>query len=149
MIEISLEELVKDDSLSAVAKGARAFRVDGVSGLYVITGALDEEDQIQWAHRALANYSNAKHTNLTNLYGPQPNVWEEAIKTKDWTTLNKLRWSSLGYHYDWTQREYREDNKSIFPEDLGLLSSQLAKAVEIGRAVQQECRDRSRMPSSA
>jgi DNA alkylation damage repair protein AlkB len=36
----------------------------------------------------------------------------------DLTSLKRLRWASLGYHYDWTDREYSDDNKSPFPPEL-------------------------------
>jgi len=31
------------------------------------------------------------------------------------TALRELRWSSLGFHYDWTARSYHEASKSLFP----------------------------------
>ncbi len=37
--------------------------------------------------------------------------------------LHRLRWVTLGYHYDWGKKEYSSENKSPFPDDLGALSS--------------------------
>ena len=54
------------------------------------------KEQIHWAGKSLIDYSNAKHTNLTNLHGPQPDHWRHAVDNKDWTTFQKIRWASLG-----------------------------------------------------
>ena len=40
--------------------------------------------------------------------------------------LYRLRWVTLGYHYDWTSKEYSEDRRSQFPDDLAQLSSFIA-----------------------
>ena len=45
------------------------------------------------------------------------------------TMLYKLRWVTLGYHYDWSTKEYSPDNVSAFPEELGHLSSFVLKTV--------------------
>ena len=37
--------------------------------------------------------------------------------------LYRLRWVTLGYHYNWSTKEYNSDFVSPFPEDLGNLSS--------------------------
>ena len=42
--------------------------------------------------------------------------------TKD-SLLYKLRWVTLGYHYNWSTKEYTPDNVSPFPEELSQLSS--------------------------
>jgi alkylated DNA repair protein alkB homolog 1 len=30
--------------------------------------------------------------------------------------LRRLRWSCMGYHYDWTNRSYSPDKRSVFPD---------------------------------
>ena len=42
--------------------------------------------------------------------------------------LYKLRWTTLGYHYDWNTKKYYEDRKSPFPSDLAQLSAFILKA---------------------
>jgi alkylated DNA repair protein alkB family protein 1 len=37
--------------------------------------------------------------------------------------LYKLRWTTLGYHYDWNTKQYYEDRKSPFPLHLAQLST--------------------------
>ena len=51
----------------------------------------------------------------------------------DWlsrdTMLYKLRWVTLGYHYDWSSKEYSPQHRSTFPLELGQLSSFVLEAV--------------------
>lgn len=63
----------------------------------------------------------------TNLHGEVPNLWQSLQENHgDLSVYDKLRWSSLGYHYDWTNREYRADFKTPFPQPLAQLSQDLA-----------------------
>ena len=39
------------------------------------------------------------------------------------SALYRLRWVTLGYHYDWNKKAYNSKNRSSFPEDLATLSS--------------------------
>ena len=54
----------------------RVFRVKDTAGLLVLEGVLTPSEQLKWAHKCVSKYSNAHHTNLTNLHGPQPDAWE-------------------------------------------------------------------------
>lgn len=50
--------------------------------------------------------------------------------------LYRLRWVTLGYHYDWSKKEYCCENRSPFPEDLEKLSSFIFHCVGFPRLVQ-------------
>lgn len=54
-------------------------------------------------------------------------LWSSAHRG-DFVPLSKLRWSSLGYHYDWTSREYTATARTAFPADLARLSEEIARA---------------------
>ena len=41
----------------------------------------------------------------------------------------KLRWVTLGYHYDWTSKLYHKEHHSPFPSDLSLLSRFILSSV--------------------
>ncbi len=43
--------------------------------------------------------------------------------------LYKLRWVTLGYHYNWTTKLYSHSNQSPFPEDLSCLSEYLLSTI--------------------
>ncbi len=115
--------------------GARVWRIKGKSGFYVITNAVTAAEQWAWTKTIIRDYSKAAHTNLTNLKKPGAD-WEAVVKSDadaggggDFTAWNELRWSSLGYHYDWTERCYRADWKTPFPKDLNDYAARLARAV--------------------
>jgi len=40
-----------------------------------------------------------------------------------------MRWTTLGYHYDWTNKVYKEENKDEFPEELNKLISIFAEVL--------------------
>jgi len=41
--------------------------------------------------------------------------------------MNEIRWASLGYYFQWTERFYSDKFKGEFPEDLNNLTRSLAK----------------------
>jgi len=51
-------------------------------------------------------------------------------KPQYYRTFDKLSWASLGYHYDWTSREYREGEISQVPLLLSVLGSVFASLDE-------------------
>lgn len=146
---------VKEVSIKKFQKRAnegeyRVIQIVGLpDGFFLIAGALSITAQLALAKQALEEFSMAKHTNLTNLTTlsrcrnesndfdtptcedeSEKNLWAESIKENcDFTCFNALRWSSLGYHYDWTKRMYRENSKSDFPPNLADLCKHLASLV--------------------
>lgn len=47
----------------------------------------------------------------------------EALTIPKDSALYRLRWVTLGYHYDWNTKTYSSASKSVFPDDLAELSS--------------------------
>ena len=79
-------------------------------------GALSKELQLTVAALALRVYSNPPH--LTNV---------DAHRHR--SKLPKLAWASVGYHFDWTHRTYRDEMRSLFPPELAQLTSAFARAI--------------------
>lgn len=50
--------------------------------------------------------------------------------------LNKVRWVTLGHHYDWTRRQYPPGAVTPFPVDAGALAA--AVAAELGLSLRPE-----------
>ena len=130
---------------TAVVSTSTIVTIEGhPPGLFIITNGLTYEEQLQWGHECLTKYSQTTHTNLTNLRRlnqlPLPtedngsnddnSCREHKHKENDCSSssssssetinehgdsIDKLRWASLGYHYDWTARSYQPDNISPFP----------------------------------
>jgi alkylated DNA repair protein alkB homolog 1 len=68
---------------------------------------------------------------LSNLHGTQPDHWAGVVNHGDWKTFDTLRWSCLGYHYDWTKREYDRSNRTPFPDDLDVLANSISECVGV------------------
>jgi len=95
-------------------------------GLHLLTNVLDEAHQLAWARRCLENYSCAKYRRNIDLPGsvlPVSDWYQHALQTNEF--VDKLRWSTLGYHHDWDSKQYDLNMLSSFPPDL----SHLARAV--------------------
>ncbi len=116
-----------DDGLPAESS---IFSLIDVPGLFFIASAISLPDQLRWSNRCLKDFSNAAHTNLTNLYGAQSDHWSSSISLGSISPeFLRLRWSSLGFHYNWTHREYKKFDKSPFPSDLAEFATKLARSV--------------------
>lgn len=73
-----------------------------------------------------------KHDNGDDDDTIREDVWKSALRDGNNFTnsgFHRLRWSCLGYHYDWTQRKYEEDLLSPFPHELSDLCKNLAALV--------------------
>lgn len=91
-------------------------------GCLIIPNFLPAELQLALAVHALRHWSQAPHTNITNLRRLQqleeaksiesPNksddLWSQCLDQQSLRPLDPLRWSNLGISYDWTAREYRD-----------------------------------------
>lgn len=53
--------------------------------------------------------------------------FQEAVE--DASLLDKLRWSTLGYHHNWDTKVYSEDRRGTFPPELSRLTQALASAL--------------------
>jgi len=96
-------------------------------GLVIIKDVFSSKDQLYWSKKCLKEYSSANykrnidHKDL-NLF--VENWWEES--QQDPSLVDKLRWSTLGYHHDWDTKVYSENNKSVFPAELASLCFNIA-----------------------
>ena len=112
------------------------YELQNHPGLFIIVNALCLNQQIHWAKVALEVYSNAEHNNLSNLAKQsaisQPamiekDIWYNSCKDgNNFLDFKRLRWSCLGYHYNWTKRAYVKDEFSDFPNDFAKLCQKLA-----------------------
>ena len=125
-----VEPAALDASWSAISSrcGVRVQRAFGLRGrpgfLFVPNPFSNAAAQAHWAKKCVVDYvapdAEYHYTNLAKGMDPREKLppMHEA-----------LRWATLGYHFDWTAREYLEESRSAFPEDLSVMSRALAKAV--------------------
>ncbi|BFZ07639.1 hypothetical protein BsWGS_10678 [Bradybaena similaris] len=103
-------------------------------GLLVIQNPFTDGYQRYWVYRCLQSFP-ADKDNVTNLTAlgdsSSQDLWQQFVHRKCQTfekhdPLRKLRWTTLGYHYNWTTKEYSEDSKATFPSDVACLSQYFA-----------------------
>lgn len=101
--------------------GVRCHTFAGVPGLLFFPNVIDEASQRYWAGQALHSYSDSSQyrNNITAL-DPQ------AVTS---IYAPPMRWATLGFQYQWTERVYEKSKYSSFPKDLDALMSRLVRAV--------------------
>ena len=56
--------------------------------------------------------------------------WWDSVQSRISSNLiDKLRWSTLGFHHDWDTKVYSDNNVSVFPEELASLSKRILRRV--------------------
>eukprot|EP00743_Colponemidia_sp_Colp-15_P007385 GILK01007976.1.p1 GENE.GILK01007976.1~~GILK01007976.1.p1 ORF type:complete len:255 (+),score=9.14 GILK01007976.1:37-801(+) len=102
-----------DTDLSSVLScpEGEVFELPSHPGFKVLPKFLSQTEQLDLASVALQ--SMVEPPNRTNL-----TAFEGASASKFWpgnSLLAKLRWATIGYHYDWTNRVYEKENPTPFP----------------------------------
>lgn len=106
-------------------------------GLIFVKNPFTVNAQRYWITRCLEDYPLSP--NITNL---TPELYDEELSKAWWTSMNNtvdvtvknklkqmLRWVTLGYHYDWTNKIYDENSKTQFPVDLEQLTKYFAEVL--------------------
>nr|XP_055027786.1 nucleic acid dioxygenase ALKBH1 [Misgurnus anguillicaudatus] len=135
---------ISDEEVSKVGlqpvKDWRAFGLHGYPGFIFISNPFLPGSQQYWTKQCLKNYP--QKPNVCNLdmhmsSAETENIWEKSIddiqrkgsgKREPKTLLEKLRWVTLGYHYDWNSKTYSPDHYTPFPSELHSLSHKVAAA---------------------
>ena len=62
-------------------------------------------------------------------------LWKDYLKNPEdlSTPLNKLRWSCVGFHYNWGERSYNKAEWSEFPKSFELIYSSVLKDINLTR----------------
>lgn len=93
--------------------------------------------QRYWIRKLVQEYT--KYPNPNNLL---PTRFNESTIKDFWVTLcqeneqqrrlikKSMRWTTLGYHYDWTAKIYDENKKNEFPAELRQLISTIAEVLD-------------------
>ncbi|XP_035916001.1 nucleic acid dioxygenase ALKBH1 isoform X4 [Anopheles stephensi] len=109
-------------------------------GLLLLANPFTCEGQRYWMKRSLVNYP--MHPNTTN----QSNASQSTQQVQWWKMVQsitdaterkkfaqKLRWTTLGYQYDWTHKIYDETRKENFPSELRALVQYVATVLGYNR----------------
>ncbi|CAF0945510.1 unnamed protein product [Rotaria sordida] len=85
------------------------------NGLYFLSNPFTLDGQRQWINRCLNNYARQTRTSVGD--------------NSDNQNLTRIRWATLGYHYDWTNKIYKQDDHTNIPDELVQLSQTIAQVI--------------------
>lgn len=92
-------------------KGVLCYTFAGVPGLLLFPGVLSEVEQQRWCREAVLDYGDsAQHPNILSTHAKAPHSTP--------CYQPPMRWATLGYSYEWTQKVYHRDRYSAFPSAL-------------------------------
>ncbi|XP_061609645.1 nucleic acid dioxygenase ALKBH1 isoform X1 [Phyllopteryx taeniolatus] len=121
-------------------KDWKAFNLQGYPGFIFITNPFLRGSQLFWVRQCLKTYPQKPNVcNLDMHMSPidTQDIWDKSVpnlsspsvgKTEPRTLLERLRWVTLGYHYNWNSKTYSASHSTPFPTELHLLSYQIATA---------------------
>jgi alkylated DNA repair protein alkB family protein 1 len=111
------DEFLKKWRLSGHQTEMKVFRIDGKPGFLMIINAFTPREQKYWIRKCVLDYTDGRYP--SNLTG------RNEMMLSPPSTLLKLRWITLGYHYNWTCKTYQKDDGSPFPIELNDLATSL------------------------
>ncbi|XP_040455548.1 nucleic acid dioxygenase ALKBH1 isoform X1 [Falco naumanni] len=118
----------------------KAYGLNGYPGFIFIPNPFLPGCQRHWVKQCLKLYPQKPNVcNLDLHMAPEKTIdlWgqsKEQLKRKGSSKgeprslLEKLRWVTLGYHYNWDTKKYSANHHTPFPSDLAFLSEQVAAA---------------------
>eukprot|EP00118_Oscarella_pearsei_P015658 m.142697 g.142697 ORF g.142697 m.142697 type:complete len:339 (+) comp38367_c0_seq2:179-1195(+) len=114
------------------------YTIDTFPGFLYIVDPFVPGSHQYWAMRCIRDYPLAPNAcNLDVNLEPLDRgcLWEKHVLLEKKPEghqvdfLNKLRWVTLGYHYDWDRKIYHKERVSEFPQDLSALSLFMVEAL--------------------
>ncbi|KAG8562011.1 hypothetical protein GDO81_015559 [Engystomops pustulosus] len=136
-VELSVGSVSDQDAANVGLQPPRqwsAYHVDGYPGFLFISNPFLPGWQHHWVRQCLKLYP--KKPNVCNLdlhmsLDNASDLWSSSqaqLRNKspkrrsEKTLLEKLRWVTLGFHYNWDTKKYYREHQSPFPMDLAALS---------------------------
>ena len=99
-------------------EGKSVYRLRSLKpNVYLIPSFLPENKSFDLTHEILNRLiDNPPHANNFNDDSNPHGMWKEFMRgTSETLRLKKLRWSCVGFHYNWGERTYDRNLKSDFP----------------------------------
>ncbi|XP_027857186.1 nucleic acid dioxygenase ALKBH1 [Xiphophorus couchianus] len=118
----------------------RAFGLQGYPGFIFISNPFLRGSQAFWVRQCLKTYPQKPNVcNLDMHMSPSDTqeIWARSaqalrtpasVKRQPKTLLERLRWVTLGYHYNWDTKTYSANSYTPFPADLHMLSVRITVA---------------------
>ena len=89
--------------------------------LYFLSNPFTNDGQRFWIDRCVNNYSRQNRTSVG--------------ENNENQHLSRLRWATLGYHYDWTNKIYNSDDHSTIPNELKSLCYAVMSFISLATGV--------------
>ncbi|XP_002741372.1 nucleic acid dioxygenase ALKBH1-like [Saccoglossus kowalevskii] len=142
------EQVLRRFGLTPVDKW-KVYSLKKSPGLIYIVNPFLPGYQRYWVKRCLQDFPRVPNLRNMDLYmelDDSDDIWESRLRnvepSSDSSTkenlLSKLRWVTLGYHYNWSKKEYFGDRKkSELPTDVGLLTQCMASIIGFPQYIAQ------------
>ena len=117
------------------------FSFDAYPGVHVLCGALSRKQQVELAYNSLADslappnttnlhahWDAAKRHELDAIWSTDGPLLDKADTLPTSCTLSHVRWATLGFQYNWTERSYSRDNFVPFTPRLAEMAATLARS---------------------
>uniref|UniRef100_A0A1A7X8D0 Nucleic acid dioxygenase ALKBH1 n=2 Tax=Iconisemion striatum TaxID=60296 RepID=A0A1A7X8D0_9TELE len=118
----------------------RAFSLQGHPGFIFISNPFLRGSQAFWVRQCLKTYPQKPNVcNLDMHMSPSEtqDIWNKSAHVlrcpppgprQPKSLLEKLRWVTLGYHYNWDRKTYSANHHSAFPSELHALAFRITSA---------------------
>ncbi|XP_078352398.1 nucleic acid dioxygenase ALKBH1-like [Oculina patagonica] len=115
----------------------RVYGILGHPGFVFIVNPFTPGAQWPWIEKCIKHYPCKP--NICNLDAhvdttDKDTIWNQSTSDEsiclEKSLLYKLRWVTLGYHYDWDSKTYSKTRHTDFPPDLGKLVEFIAAALQ-------------------
>ena len=131
--DVTGEFIDRWEVLGCQERQPKVFRISDRPGFLLIVNAFTIDEQKYWIRKCLEEYTNWDYpTNLSHMLLSSDNAqvissgsfweWTQTGDKDRARILRSLRWTTLGYHYDWATKIYRKDHWTPFPSDLDRLA---------------------------
>jgi alkylated DNA repair protein alkB homolog 1 len=101
------------------------YEIKNKSGLFLVKNPFTPLGQKFWIRKILEEYTKSNPNNLLpSRFNKNviENFWKswstESDEQQKRLIKKSMRWTTLGYHYDWTNKIYDENFKNEFPQEL-------------------------------
>ncbi len=93
-------------------------------GLYFLPNPFTPQGQRQWIDRCVNIYARQDKTSVGDNSNNQ--------------SLTRIRWATLGYHYDWTNKIYKQDDHTKMPDELAQLCQIIMQIITSNTGITQQ-----------
>lgn len=117
-----------------------AYGLQGCSGFIFIRNPFLPASQALWVRNCLKTFTQKPNVCNLDLHcapSETQDIWGQSVRCvrspnpkvrEAKTPLERLRWVTLGYHYNWDTKTYSPQHHSAFPADLQSLSRLISAA---------------------